>query len=269
MTMTNFFSSNYKIFKIPEAQFTTFYPNSCSSGCLLKTKYLNDNNEVLYIKLSHKAKNNMWRRESLFEVICYRIGKALGLPVLEYIPCLIDLLNGSPPEFGCYSMSYIKKGDISLTARNICEANFGLYSTTGNNLRKLGYSDFIDKLIAWDYIIGNCDRHENNIEFICHLDGSVDPAPIFDNGKSLLETYAAYPGAYKIDQISNNFLTYQHLFRTFSEIKAPVKLNSFSSICWENVKKDIADNLTEEEWSYIKVFVERNYTTLAEKGLII
>lgn len=265
---TSIFSEDYRVFKIPETQFSTFYPNSCSSGHLLKTIYQDETGMLLHIKLSHKAKTDSWGKESLNEIICCRLGLQLGLPVLQYDPCWVDLMNGGEKNFGCYSKSYLAEGDIPLTAIDICESEFGDYQTSASSLRKLGYSDLVDMFNVWDYLIGSTDRHASNIEFIMHRDGSITPAPIFDNGQSLLTTYAAHSKAWDVEQITNNFLTYQKTTNTFTSILEPVKMNPLHLLDWSLIAQGIKEMLSESEWNLIKAFIEHNYYALQERGLI-
>jgi serine/threonine-protein kinase HipA len=46
--------------------------------------------------------------------------------------------------------------------------------------------DELDRLIVFDYLIDNYDRHMRNVELLSMEDGSVRLAPLFDNGSSLL-----------------------------------------------------------------------------------
>lgn len=267
--LTNISSGGFRIFKVPETRFAATYPNSCSSGCLLKTEYQDESNKVCYIKLSHKLEGSVWGRESLNEIICYRLGIQLGFPVLQYEPCWIDLMNGKPPCFGCYSESYLASKDIALTALELCELNLGAYQTSATSLRKLGFSDLVDMLIAWDYLIGNTDRHAANIEFLLHDDGTLDPAPIFDNGKSLLDTFALYPKAWDLEHTTNNFLTFQKTTNTFTEVNSCVKVCPIATVDWGLIRQGIEDMLTGGEWHLVESFIIHNYKMLKERGVIV
>lgn len=261
--------SRFKLFRIPEIQFMQTYPNSCSSGCLLKTDFTDEHDIHYYVKLSHKAKNNSWGMESLNEVICSRLGEQLGLPILHYEPCMIDLMNGEPPCLGCYTESYVEEGTIALDSIELCESEFGSYSANGNNLRRLGFTDIVDILIFWDFLIGNIDRHARNIEFLLYSDGSLKPAPIFDNGKSLLATYGVTPKSWDLEQYTNNFLTYGYKSNTFEEIQSPVRVAPLADVDWVKIKQDIESELTTEQWRLISNFIEHNYHILLSRGLII
>lgn len=50
----------------------------------------------------------------------------------------------------------------------------------------LDLTDYFKKVFTLDYITLNEDRHFHNLGIIMNADGSYQPAPIFDNGKSLL-----------------------------------------------------------------------------------
>ncbi len=50
----------------------------------------------------------------------------------------------------------------------------------------LDLTDYFRKVFTLDYIVLNEDRHFHNLGIIMDAEGSYKPAPIFDNGKSLL-----------------------------------------------------------------------------------
>ena len=51
---------------------------------------------------------------------------------------------------------------------------------------KLDVTDYLRKVFTLDYLILNEDRHFNNLGVILNEKGTYEAAPIFDNGKSLL-----------------------------------------------------------------------------------
>jgi len=55
----------------------------------------------------------------------------------------------------------------------------------------LDLTDYFRKVFTLDYITLNEDRHFHNLGIIMDADGSYKPAPIFDNGKSLLNGNAS------------------------------------------------------------------------------
>lgn len=264
--MTNYFSS-VEIFHIPQTAFSSNQPDSCTSGTLLKTDFYAEDGRHIYLKLPHHEKDNSWGMESIQEIVCSNLGKALGLDILEYYPCLVDLMNNESAHFGCYSLDY-RHGAEAYSAKTICTALAGKYSTSLQTLQELGFAEYADKIMVFDFLIGNADRHANNIEFLMQ-DDTLLPATIFDNGKSLLETFAPYPKMWDKDQLTNNFLTDGHTERTFQCVSAPVCLSSLSSIHWEEIFSEVNDFISPEEKRMIIDFVSHQYTTLQERGLII
>lgn len=251
-----------RLFHIPEQRFTRNYDNSCSTGCLLKTDFTEDNKHI-YLKLSHKG-SYTYGKESLCEVIASRIGQQLAFNVLPYYPCLVDLENGSGPFLGCYSYDYANNYEI-YTAIDICESHTGPYSTGLKQLQSIGFGNEMNDIIIFDYLIGNTDRHARNIEF---LGGArLKAAPIFDNGKSLLVTFAMYPLTWDTDQITNNFLTHNHTFNTF-KFATPKRLPAITCIDWITIFTDIKDYITESEQESIISYITHNYKELQKRGII-
>jgi len=131
---------------------------------------------------------------------------------VRYYPCEIILPDGET-SIGCYSYDF--RGKLQeVTLERLFEANFtstdpilndtSLSTTekfeqiiqqvqafTGLNVRKE-----IARLLAFDALILNEDRHTNNILFLYNpTDDTWQLAPIFDNGLSLLSDERDYkPG---------------------------------------------------------------------------
>lgn len=249
---------------MPEQRFSVAYENSCSTGCLLKTDFIKGDKRI-YLKLSHRGQF-AYGKESVCEVISSRVGTQLGFPVLEYYPCLVDLMNDKKPYLGCYSYDYAIS-ETRCTALEACEAVLGAYSTGLTSLQKMGFEDYLNQVIIFDYLVGNTDRHSGNLEFFMTDEGLV-PAPIFDSGKSLLCTYAMYPRMWDQDQITNNFLTQCHTFNTFKYCKF-IALQSWDTINWHHVFEDVDSFLSTDEMQSVKNFVEYQYRTLVKRGLIV
>jgi len=84
-------------------------------------------------------------------------GNVIGIPLFEKIKEFKDL------------------GDKVTYVINFCKQTVGLDLT-----------DYFKKVFTLDFITLNEDRHFHNLGIIMNADGSYKPAPIFDNGKSLL-----------------------------------------------------------------------------------
>lgn len=149
---------------------------------------------------------------SMSEVICSRFAKQLGFPymIAEYYPCIINYNNKL--YRGCYSKDFNSKPLITLNSlytritggniytdllnkelsakRRICETFYVLNKVPQNDNIPL----YISYILAFDELILNTDRHTHNILFYVSSDGSISPAPLFDNGEALLSNTEKYSG---------------------------------------------------------------------------
>ena len=156
-------------------------------GCYIKLKKrVNGVNH--YVKFSdYHIINGFVGYESVCEVIVARLGKILGLDVLEQklIKTIVTVNDREYITFACDSKSYKKNSEVRVSGEDF----YYMYKSPGENpdkvFRKAGFSDFINTIYVFDYLIINRDRHAKNIEFL-FKNGKIRSAPLFDNGYSLL-----------------------------------------------------------------------------------
>ncbi|MGN7401954.1 HipA domain-containing protein [Cytobacillus praedii] len=131
---------------------------------------------------------------------------------VKYTPCEIVLPDGKTSK-GCYSFDF--RGKLQeVTLERLFEANFTSTDSILNDkslstqekfdqimqqvedFTGLNVRQEISRLLAFDALILNEDRHTNNILFLYNpLDKTWKLAPIFDNGLSLLSDEKDYaPG---------------------------------------------------------------------------
>lgn len=158
-------------------------PDNTSVGNLKKKWKIIDGKRVLV-----KGGSNPFRQEPYNEVIAYKIASALGLTCVPYEVIEID---GYP-----YSVceDFINENEDLVPAHWMNKVlkknnNDSAYTHLLKCANKLGIKDFeeyLNKLIVFDYIIANEDRHFNNFGVIRDSKtlSFVGPAPIFDNGSS-------------------------------------------------------------------------------------
>lgn len=129
---------------------------------------------------------------------------------VNYSPCEIVLPDGET-SFGCYSQDF--RGKLQeVTLERLFEANFTSTDPVLNDKSLSTHEKFeqimqqvqdftgldvrleITRLLAFDALILNEDRHTNNILFLYNpVEKSWQLAPIFDNGLSLLSDEKDYP----------------------------------------------------------------------------
>lgn len=158
-------------------------------------------------------KQNIRGYEGMAEVLASFILSCSTLKKEQYVtykPCQILLPNGET-SVGCYSYDF--RGKLQeVTLERLFEANFTSTDPILNNkaisikekfeqimqrieaFTGLDARDETARLLAFDALILNEDRHTNNILFLYNpVEKSWQIAPIFDNGLSLLSDEKDYP----------------------------------------------------------------------------
>lgn len=103
-------------------------------------------------------------------------------------------------------------------------------------------------MMVFDYLICNRDRHGVNIELIQNEDGTIQLAPLFDHGVSLLfscydnEEMASEYDVMK-DRMCNNYFFTRSLEENLNYIPKDIKLNSISQDDYGYIMRGIDENL--------------------------
>jgi hypothetical protein len=157
--------------------------------------------QVKYKKGDFWYKKDNQGNEGLCEYLTSHLLRYSSLSESEYTMYEHGLINGST---GCRSRDFLKNPEEELISIYRL-----YYNETGTDIAKviagmneveeriryvvdfvlqstgLDISDYLSKIITLDRLVLNEDRHLNNIAIIGAMD-SFRPAPIFDNGRSLL-----------------------------------------------------------------------------------
>ena len=137
--------------------------------------------------------------EPLSEKLASIVGTQLGFDVLKYDVIPSQYLKGVLKILPtCKYLSICERLDINgmsiscirdiKNARNIGRDKNNKLLNRDVMLDILDTS-YINKLLIFDAIIGNTDRHYGNIHVLMHPDGSITGTPFMDNGASLLSTH--------------------------------------------------------------------------------
>lgn len=164
-----------------------------SGGQLLKWK-IGDR----YIKTSTLDKQSLKTKfmyESYAEVIASKLGRSLGLDIVDYSLCEV-VIDGSISTIAYESKDFktrgyieysfgklMQEGKIPLLEYGRLDGYKALLENVGRTL-KLNIQKYVDTLIVFDSLILNDDRHYGNFGFIGDRRG-LRVLPIFDNGNSL------------------------------------------------------------------------------------
>ena len=164
-------------------------------------------NQIKWVHNNKYIKADTMGYESVSEALVSEFLKYVkGIDFVDYTMCKINE-DGKIYE-GCCCDNFLSKGEEVVTLYRLLKL-YGYIDKNGNLLcdsdkrvefviskvRKITEVDirkYIYDTIKIDYIIRNEDRHLNNICLIKGNNG-YRPAPIFDNGLSLLSDTSDYP----------------------------------------------------------------------------
>lgn len=154
-----------------------------------------------YYKDGYWYKTDLAGNEGEVEFLCSGILQFSSLCSDEYVRYEQAEING---RRGCRSKNFLGDNESFVTFDRLHKNTTGIpmhkkINEFSNLPEQVDYvvgfmkfvcsidvTDYLRKIFTLDYIILNEDRHFNNLGIIMKEDGSYRTAPIFDNGKSLL-----------------------------------------------------------------------------------
>lgn len=186
--------------------------------------------------------------ECVNEIIADRLLTILGVEHLGY-----DLINADIEVNGqiyntylCSSIDFKIRGESKLALDDY----FRMESVSGESpyefcVRK-GFGEYIDRMLAVDFIILNRDRHGANIEVLRNpREHTVRPAPLFDHGLSLLCSCSSDEEVFSFDVMQDrkcgNFIGGSSCLENLSLIKD--RSSVFSGQLKESDRKDLFSGL--------------------------
>lgn len=216
-------------------------PDNTSVGNL-KKKWIISNEKRILIK----GGSNPFRQEPFNEVVASKVAKALDIPVVEYLlfydgdypysRCL-DFIDREEDLVSAYQIGRVLKksnNDSNYTHLIKCAKYLGI-----NNI-----TDYFNKMIVFDFIIANEDRHLNNIAFIRNALTLeyVGPSPIFDSGSS-----------FGFNKITDDIDTIKNIESKPFKASPIEQLELVSSFDWLSTKKlDEVEKIIEEQFRSYK-----------------
>lgn len=135
--------------------------------------------------------------------------------ITDYVSYEKCMING---KLGCRSRNFLKDGENYVSIQRLYDLYVGgdltdvIYSISDVSERikyvvdfvkevtGLDIYDYLAKMLSFDALILNTDRHFHNIGVICDANtNEYRLAPVFDNGNSLLSNYSIFPFEETID----------------------------------------------------------------------
>lgn len=170
---------------------------------LVDTDGTSDGTQMKYFSEGYWYKTNNEGEEDIVEYLVSKLLSFTDMPKEEYVIYERGLVNG---KRACRSKTFITPDEtfvtldrmhVNITGQRLHEAiRFmkGIEESAKyvldffKNVINLDLFEYFKRVFTVDYISLNEDRHFHNLGVIMSLDGQYRPAPIFDNGKSLLNT---------------------------------------------------------------------------------
>lgn len=171
-----------KVYDLSDIEFGA--SSSGTTGGILPKAVTKMAGKTIYLKAGAYTPetHEVYGQEPIMEVLNSRVGKALGINVLEYslIRAQISVRGSLIETLVCVSRDFGAGYDERYTAEKLCRT-YGIDGETRlETMRKLLGPKEISKMFVYDFIIGNLDRHGANIE-VLRKGKSLTLAPLFDS----------------------------------------------------------------------------------------
>ncbi len=241
------------VFKLQDYRYLEWNDRTRTSqgtpGSFLKT-YVGDGLSRIYYKLSNSDYRGIFGHESVNELIASRLLDVLGIDHVSYrlIHALIKTDGIEHETWMCSSKNFRKNNQEKMAF----DAYFELMREKGEQpidfCKRRGWDDQIYKMMVFDYLICNRDRHGANIELIQNEDGAIQLAPLFDHGVSLL--FSCYDDENAVmeydvmkDRMCNNYFFTRSLEENLKFVPKSLSINKLTDDDFRYIMRGIEEAL--------------------------
>ena len=163
--------------------------SSGTAGTFLKSQSTISGEKIYYKLSGYDSERGIIGHECVNEIIVDRLLTILGVEHLHYelIHADVEIEGKTYDTWLCASRDFKKRGESKAALDNFYQINRVGDESRYDFCVKNGWQQYIDRMLAVDYLILNRDRHGANIEVL--RDGrkrNIRIAPLFDHGLSLL-----------------------------------------------------------------------------------
>lgn len=222
--------------------------SSGTAGTLLKSESNLSGNKIYYKLSTFDPVNGITGHECINEIIVDRLLSVLGVEHLSYDLIHADVeIDGKTYEtFLCASQDFKKRGESKIALDDFYRVNAEKGESHYDFCVRYGWQEYIDRMLAVDYLILNRDRHGANIEVLRNSRAhSFRIAPLFDHGLSLLCSCTTDDEAEKFDVLADrrcqNFIGETSCYKNLQLIQH--KQDVFPNKLKESDKETILDGL--------------------------
>lgn len=265
------------MYDLTHLKLATTKANGVSYGCYYKASEVVNGTKYYYKCSNFYSGLPAFGDESLYEVICSRLFERLGFRHTKYV-----LLRARVYVEGSVHYTYLcKSADFSkgFTSR----MTFGDYVTaTGytvtNAIQHAHLYSSICQMLVADFLTIQRDRHENNMEILNKQDGTMQLAPLFDNGLSFFAPLpACYPDSHQrvkdfdpmTDVAANNYIGARSLLTNLNLIRSPVRVRRLDMAKLDSLFYGMSKLLPDFYREKIKEIIRTRYEYLKCGGYII
>lgn len=163
--------------------------SSGTAGTFLKSQSTIDGKKIYYKLSNFDKEEGVVGHESVNEIIVDRLLTVLGVEHLHYQLIYADVeVDGKRyTTYVCASEDFKERGE----SKAALDAMFKIERQDGETgyeyCKRMGFHEYIDRMLVIDFLILNRDRHGANIELLRNSrKHTLRPAPYFDHGLSLL-----------------------------------------------------------------------------------
>ena len=163
--------------------------SSGTAGTFLKSESTLGKVKTYYKLSNFDPVDGIIGHECVNEIIVARLLDILEVEHLDYelINADISIEGKIYNTYICASQDFKKRGEHKLALDDYYTTNANPGESHYDFCVRQGFKDYIDQMLAIDYIILNRDRHGANIEVLRDArNHTVRIAPIFDHGLSLI-----------------------------------------------------------------------------------
>ena len=238
--------------------------SSGTAGTFLKSESTLHGAKIYYKLSNFDPVKGVVGHECVNEIIVDRLLTILGVEHLSYelINADIEIEGNIYSTYLCASEDFKKRGESKIALDDYYRTNAQKGESHYDFCVREGWKEYIDRMIAVDYLILNRDRHGANIEVVRNSRAhTLRIAPLFDHGLSLLYSCMSDNDGEQFDIMQDkrcqNFIGGYSCYENLQLIKDKTKIfenklqESDRDIIFEGMDNILSDIFINKIWNMI------------------
>ena len=238
--------------------------SSGTAGTFLKSESTLHGAKIYYKLSNFDPVKGVVGHECVNEIIVDRLLTILGVEHLSYelINADIEIEGNIYSTYLCASEDFKKRGESKIALDDYYRTNAKKGESHYDFCVREGWKEYIDRMIAVDYLILNRDRHGANIEVLRNSRAhTLRIAPLFDHGLSLLYSCMSDNDGEQFDIMQDkrcqNFIGGYSCYENLQLIKDKTKIfenklqESDRDIIFEGMDNILSDIFINKIWNMI------------------